>query len=287
MKGRTIKKVFLLVLLLVSSVAVEGKEDVEIIGRDMDSTGLVSSYTGHDFYIGGADAAYLDHICWKYILPSSDGKENVVIQESDTKDFSIPQIDDASKYHININGDIDAKIVLEGEVRGLKISCVYNLTLELKPRIKSVKVVKIVSNMPKYDSYDVYYDVEYVGSDELFVSVEEEYGGAMSSQIIKEPFYAHVKSEYITAPYYAWIDILAENKYGKDVYTLELPPYGNVAGINNLQLDDRHFIVRDLYGNRKLSTNSFSSLQSLPAGVYLVEVYSGKTRIKTIKFYRK
>ena len=179
MKGRTIKKVFLLVLLLVSSVAVEGKEDVEIIGRDMDSTGLVSSYTGHDFYIGGADAAYLDHICWKYILPSSDGKENVVIQKSDTKDFSIPQIDDASKYHININGDIDAKIVLEGEVRGQKISCVYNLTLELKPRIKSVKVVKIVSNMPKYDSYDVYYDVEYVGSDELFVSVEEEYGGAM------------------------------------------------------------------------------------------------------------
>lgn len=287
MKGRTIKKVFLLVLLLVSSVAVEGKEDVEIIGRDMDSTGLVSFYTGHDFYIGGADAAYLDHICWKYILPSSDGKENVVFQKSDTKDFSIPQIDDASKYHININGDIDAKIVLEGEVRGLKISCVYNLTLELKPRIKSVKVVKIVSNMPKYDSYDVYYDVEYVGSDELFISVEEEYGGAMSSQIIKEPFYAHVKSEYITAPYYAWIHILAENKYGKDVYTLELPPYGNVAGINNLQLDDRHFIVRDLYGNRKLSTNSFSSLQSLPAGVYLVEIYSGKTRIKTIKFYRK
>lgn len=274
-------------LLLVSSVAVEGKEDVEIIGRDMDSTGLVSFYTGHDFYIGGADAAYLDHICWKYILPSSDGKENVVIQKSDTKDFSIPQIDDASKYHININGDIDAKIVLEGEVRGQKISCVYNLTLELKPRIKSVKVVKIVSNMPKYDSYDVYYDVEYVGSDELFISVEEEYGGAMSSQIIKEPFYAHVKSEYITAPYYAWIHILAENKYGKDVYTLELPPYGNVAGINNLQLDDRHFIVRDLYGNRKLSTNSFSSLQSLPAGVYLVEIYSGKTRIKTIKFYRK
>lgn len=287
MKGRTIKKVFLLVLLLVSSVAVEGKEDVEIIGRDMDSTGLVSSYTGHDFYIGGADAAYLDHICWKYILPSSDGKENVVIQKSDTKDFSIPQIDDASKYHININGEIDAKIVLEGEVRGLKISCVYNLSLELKPRIKSVKVVKIVSNMPKYESYDVYYDVEYVGSDELFISVEEEYGGAMSSQIIKEPFYAHVKSANITAPYYAWIDISAENKYGKDVYTLELPPYGNVAGINNLQLDDKHFVVRDLYGNRKLSTNSFSSLQSLPAGVYLVEVYSGKTRIKTIKFYRK
>ena len=208
-------------------------------------------------------------------------------QKSDTKDFSIPQIDDASKDHININGDIDAKIVLEGEVRGQKISCVYNLTLELKPRIKSVKVVKIVSNMPKYDSYDVYYDVEYVGSDELFISVEEEYGSGMASQIIKEPFYAHVKSENITAPYYAWIHISAENKYGKDVYTLELPPYGNVAGINNLQLDDRHFIVRDLYGNRKLSTNSFSSLQSLPAGVYLVEVYSGKTRIKTIKYYKK
>ncbi len=45
-------------LLLVSSVAVEGKEDVEIIGRDMDSTGLVISLNiGHDFYIGGADAS--------------------------------------------------------------------------------------------------------------------------------------------------------------------------------------------------------------------------------------
>lgn len=81
MKGRTIKKVFLLVLLLVSSVVVEGKEDVEIIGKDMDSSGLASSYTVHDFYISGVDAAYLDHICWKYILPSSDGKENVVIQK--------------------------------------------------------------------------------------------------------------------------------------------------------------------------------------------------------------
>lgn len=130
-------------------------------------------------------------------------------------------------------------------------------------------------------------DVEIIGRDELFISVEEEYGSAMSSQVIKESFCAHVKSANITAPYYAWIHISAENKYGKDVYTLELPPYGNVSGIHNLQLDDKHFIVRDLYGNRKLSANSFSSLQSLLAGVYLVEVYSGKARIKTIKFYKK
>ena len=44
MKGRTIKKVFLLMLLLVSSVAVKGKGEVEIIGKDMDSIYTAGNY---------------------------------------------------------------------------------------------------------------------------------------------------------------------------------------------------------------------------------------------------
>lgn len=270
---------------------IQRKEDVKIFGRDIDSTGLASSYIEHDFYIGGADANYLDNICWKYILPSVEGKENIVIQKNNTKEFTIPKIDDVNKYLININGDIDAKIVLEGEVRGVKISCVYNLALELKPRIKNVEIVKFVSNMPKYDSYDVYYNVKYSGSDELQVGVEEEYSGAIATQIIKEPYYAHVKSTNITAPYYAWIDICAENKYGKDVYTLELPPFvdmqNKLSEKSNQQMVINKFVVKDLFGNTKFLTNSCNDLHKLPMGVYFVEAYSNGIKIKTIKYYKK
>lgn len=173
----------------------------------------------------------------------------------------------------------------------MKISCVYNLALELKPRIKNVEIVKFVSNMPKYDSYDVYYNVKYSGSDELQVGVEEEYSGAIATQIIKEPYYAHVKSTNITAPYYAWIDICAENKYGKDVYTLELPPFvdmqNKLSEKSNQQMVINKFVVKDLFGNTKFLTNSCNDLHKLPMGVYFVEAYSNGIKIKTIKYYKK
>lgn len=222
----------------------------------------------------------------KYIEFIIGGLSTVQVEE-----FSIPKIDDANKYQTNINGDIDAKIVLEGEVRGVEISCVYNLALELKPRIKSVEIVKFVSNMPKYDSYDVYYNVKYSGSDELLVGVEEEYGSAIATQIIKEPFYAHVKSANLTAPYYAWIDICAENKYGKDIYTLELPPFvdmqNKLCEKSNQQLAINKFVVKDLFGNTKFLTNSCDDLRKLPMGIYFVEAYSKGIKIKTIKYYKK
>ena len=61
------------------------------------------------------------------------------------------------------------------------------------------------------------------------VSVEEEYSARLKTWYIREPFYATGIADHITSPYYAWIDFTAENQYGKDVYTIELQPYGTAS----------------------------------------------------------
>lgn len=49
---------------------------------------------------------------------------------------------------------------------------------------------------------------------------------------------AHVYIPSITSFNHAWIDIEAENKYGKDIYTVELPPFeGN--GVKDVMQSNR------------------------------------------------
>lgn len=44
------------------------------------------------------------------------------------------------------------------------------------------------------------------------ISVEEEYGSRLKTWHINEPFYVKGVADHITAPFYAWIDFIVENK---------------------------------------------------------------------------
>ena len=73
-------------------------------------------------------------------------------------------------------------------------------------------------------SYNVNCKVDYQGAGGLYVSLEEEYSSLLRSQFVREPYLAHFSFDNISSHYYAWIDIKAENEYGSDTYTIELPP---------------------------------------------------------------
>ena len=121
--------------------------------------------------------------------------------------------------------------------------------------------------------------------------MEEEYGSTLRSQFVREPYLAHFSCKNITSPYYAWIDIIAENKYGKELYTIELPPYVEQSMKSDLKRLDSKRIYGDFSEIRVFNTdghylkaiNDFSAPLSLSPGIYILEFYQNEEKVKTSK----
>ncbi len=90
------------------------------------------------------------------------------------------------------------------------------------PKIISVNYTREENS--GFDSYNVICDVQYTGSKYLYVSVEEEFSSLSRSQFVYQENNAHFVCKDISSSCYAWIDITAENDYGQDTYSIELPP---------------------------------------------------------------
>lgn len=160
----------------------------------------------------------------------------------------------------------------------------YKTPSELEPKITKVTIVSKTSHLPPYESsYDLDCIVEYTGCDRLKIQLEEEYGSILESQIVNEPSPAHVRIESINGSYNAWVDITAQNKYGKDTYTLELPPFpensDNPTGIGNPLSDtppaasiDR-MEVYDITGAKVATMRDSADLKSLCNGIYIIRAY--------------
>lgn len=265
--------------------------EVEIIGEGIDETGLASAYESHRFTLQNNNGGTITEAQWTYTLPLPNGKDSVISEASNSLVFNIGAIDDENKYNININGDISGKIIFTGKINGKEVEDVFNISLELKPRIKAVNIIKKESNSP-LASYNMYYTVEYVGSDHLFIQIEEEYAGGMESQFVYEPFFAHVVSKYITAPFYNWVDITVENKYGKDTYTIELPPYTErntkALPINQPEVKNRYTYIEvfDEQGRKITRIENLNELRMQKQGLYILKFYKDTTCVKTTKYLK-
>ena len=130
--------------------------------------------------------------------------------------------------------------------------------------------------------------------------MEEEYSSMVVSKYINDPFIASGVAEQITAPFYAWIDFTAENKYGKYVYTIELLPYGVVsdnsgpaddfAGIRSVGIDeptDCRYEVYDISGIYLGQFAELSDIRNIPNKGILIVRRIGKNNIETFKFLNK
>lgn len=266
-------------------------DEVEIVGEGIDDTGLASAYESHTFTLQNHNGGTITDALWTYTLPLQNGKDTVISQASNVLPFNIEAIDSEDKYRINVNGDISGKIIFTGKINGKEVEDIFNLSLELKPRIKTVNIIKKESNAP-LDSYNLYYTVEYVGSDHLFIQIEEEYGTGASSKFVYEPFFAHVVSKYIIAPFYNWIDITVENEYGKDIYTIELPPYTEsntkTLPINQPEVKSRYAYIEvfDEQGRKITRIENLNELRMQKQGLYILKFYKDTTCVKTTKYLK-
>lgn len=167
---------------------------------------------------------------------------------------------------------------------------------ELKPRIKAVNILGKECNTP-YASYNLHYTVEYTGCDQLKIQLDEEYGSSLQTTYVKEAPLADITTRYIAAAGYAWIDIIAENQYGKDVYTIELSPceecYKTPTGIGNIFCDMPtaanldHMEVYDITGAKVATVRDHAELGSLCNGIYLIRAYDANGNVMQHKYLKR
>lgn len=193
---------------------------IRIVGQGIDDTGIVSAYVPLSFFIQNNTGKTLSDIRWQYKLPLAAGGYKIVAEEQNCLEFAVPAITDEDSYRISSDGDIYGKIYFTGMSGSDPISLEYNLSLELRPKIIGIEnYVKTLKFGGAF--YDASFTVNYRGSDNVIITIEEEYGSQLITQSINEPYLAHVVCRNIVAPYASWIDVEVRNKYGTAKETLE------------------------------------------------------------------
>ena len=130
--------------------------------------------------------------------------------------------------------------------------------------------------------------MDYKGAECLYVSLEEEYSSLLRSQFVREPYLAHFICSNISSNYYAWIDIRAENKYGSDIYTIELPPLSNSAKrkLSNRIIPQK--ATENITSIKVYNSNGFYLKEtiSMSSGIYILNFYNGDTLVKSSKLLK-
>ena len=260
--------------------------NIEIIGENIDGTGIASAYQQYRFYIK-PNGMNITNYNWEYKLPLKSGGYEAVSTSSNS-DFIIPAISNEEKYEHTIEGDIQGIIKFRGTVNGQDVQSSYNITLELKPHILDVKLIEI-SNDPNNDGYyDAVVDVAYEGSHYLYAYVEEEYSSSAQTYSSDTPYYTRLKITNIDSWGFALINITIRNEYGNDDFILELPAQASISsGLNSKALKTSNPIyikVYDLEGRYLGRVNRYCDVKSFGRGLFVLKVYNGRGMYKIIKY---
>lgn len=268
---------------------------IEIIGEDENQSGILSAYEPHSFHIAQSEDGNIENSYWRFSLPLKDGTEAIVKTLENSTTFKIDALSNSEAYKTNINGDIYGHITFSGSLNNKTVEDTYRISLELKPKIKKVTILKKESNSP-YLSYNVYFTVEYTGSETLKFVVEEEDSPLLLYNYIDEPFLAHGVAKGIASDYYAWIDITASNKYGSDTYTIELEPYISenysyrTTSNDNPSLSIENYdtiLVYNCNGIPIREIQDYSELDDLPSGMYICNYIKSNKCINRTKYIKK
>lgn len=249
--------------------------------NDIGEDGIGSSYIPHTFSLLNSEG--ISGYEWKFYVKvkSSDYK---LVSTGNSAEFSIEKITPSDDLLINTNGDFEGRIECAYIENGTEQNAIpFSISLEQKPIILSIDNFQRI-NTDNY-GFNLLFNVNYVGADNIDVEIEEEYYSGIRLYTINEPNIAHVKTGNITALYYSWVTIEVTNKYGSAYETFEYAPvYGNkTASINQMRIQNK-IQLYNLNGNivfeglKEQLTN-----QSVMPGAYLKREFDDNGTINTSK----
>ena len=275
-------------LLCPQNVLSQGIANLIITGNDIPESGFASAYISHSFRIDGEGRDNITDGKWAFVLPSSNGEETVVKIAEDGLFFDIDSLSNPDDFTISKDGIICGKIRFSGILDVQAVDLQLDVTIDLKPLISNVSYT--TQKIDGLDSYNAFCKVDYKGADYVYVKLEEEYGAMVRTQFVREPYSAHFACRNIASPFYAWIDIEAVNKYGRTVYTIELPPFDDQqTAIDNSVGDDNVYSEIKVYtadGKYLKTISDVSAIQSLLPGVYVLAYCRQNKVVRTSKILR-
>lgn len=219
-------------------------EALSIKCMDIDESGIGSCYKNHTFSLADNNLD-IDRYLWTFSLKDKEGKHEVITQ-SNNKELTIGKISDPGKYYINTSGDLEGKVECVYYVDGDEYYAEpYRIALEQKPLILSVSDITRTWN--QYD-FALNFNVNYTGTERIYVDIEEEYAYNVRSYRFDEPIIAHVNTGLISGLYYSWVTIEASNQYGTTRKTLEFPPFFDEYHSIDETTDVEHIYDAEDYG---------------------------------------
>lgn len=276
---------------------------ISIFSDDVDETGLASAYSSHRFRINTDNLPNNTTISnreWKLELPLANGEIQLIDLADNNLSCTTAPIENEKNYKINSDGDIEAQLKFRCTIDEAEIRASFKIYFELKPLIEYAVIDRIEDNAP-YESYNAYYTVKYRGADRIQVYLEQEYTSKVDFKYIKEPYIASGVADHIANPSYAWIDFVAENEYGKSVYTIELQPYGIVSGnsglrddlvtgLHSVKADEATDGLYEVYDISGIYIGQFTKLSDIrnisPKGILIVR-RTDKNSVETFKFINR
>ena len=156
-------------------------------------------------------------------------------------------------------------------------------TLETAPKIISVDNKKVdFSNYETY--YDFSFDVTFSDATSVTIGVEQEYSSWYDIIHVNEPSPAHVNLKCLSRGNMVWVDIIAENEYGKDTLTIELPVMteDNANGLTTIDKSPAKIDYIDIYsldGRFMKRIKNLSELSSYHACTLLLQYYNNKNQL--------
>ena len=132
--------------------------------------------------------------------------------------------------------------------------------------------------------YDFSFDVTYKGATSITIGVEEEYNPYYDIIHINEPSPAHVYLKYLNRGRMTWVDVIAENEYGKDTLTIELPAMSkdNANGLTTIDKSPAktdHIDIYSLDGRFMKRIKSISELSSFHACTLLLQYFNKEDKL--------
>ncbi len=272
-----------------------GKKIV-IVCDKLDESGMTSAHEELLFLAENHTGETLSDIQWQFILPLKEGGTAVVGEHEGYMGFvTSPLTDmDMERFAMDENTDIHGTVCFTARAGSDEVSATCPVILRAKPIIRNVEIIRKESNAP-YDTYNVYYTVEFYGANYAQIITREGGSPILASQFVDGPGKVNAVTKNITKFYKARLEMSVKNKYGKAEYVVELPPFeeDDVTGIADITRDtptagtiDRMEIY-DMSGVRGATLHDSTGLASLGNGIYLIRVYDIDGNVKQYKYLKK
>ena len=279
-KGTKILAIDSITINLLKSIGWQNSTNqIEIVSEDLENECIGSAYLPHKFHILNKSRKTILNPQWKLFAQLKTGGDTILYESNSSLEFSIPKISNTQRLVTNINGDLRCIVYFEGEIENAKVQDHISIYLEQKPQIK------VVSNLSKTSvdnlRYNAQFVVDYVGSDYVEITLEEEDATSFYSQQVKEPYRAYVNVTNITKTIPAWIYITVKNQYGTANYTIDLAPFEDTELVSYIEIYS--FQTGEVIAKVNNEVELQQKLQTISAGIYIVTYYENGKRTTSRK----